>query len=156
MFEKLLLQLKGKAHEGPKERNTINEIYIIFQLLLLDSNKIKLSTCQLIFSIKIATSECSFNNSRKVHTSITGKALWNVIRFDIPCHGVPWLEAKEFLTIDFYCHLVVCHWLLHNTTAWCMTSLACLGYKHKCHVEWHVGEIVNRLLYTMHNFSKVN
>lgn len=55
MFEKWLLLLKGhiyKEQEGPKERNTMNEIYLIFQLLLLESNKLKFSTCQLIFSIK--------------------------------------------------------------------------------------------------------
>lgn len=57
MFEKRLLSLKGqtnihKAKEGPKERTTINEIYLIFQMLFLDSNKIEFSTYQFIFSIK--------------------------------------------------------------------------------------------------------
>lgn len=57
MFEKRLLSLKcqtniHKAKEGPKERTTINEIYLIFQMLFLDSNKIEFSTYQFIFSIK--------------------------------------------------------------------------------------------------------
>lgn len=54
MFEKRLLSLKAqsnihKAQKGPKERNTIKEIYLIFQLLFLDSNKIEFSTYQFIF-----------------------------------------------------------------------------------------------------------
>lgn len=56
MFEKLLLLLKGQTHiykeqEGPKERNTMNEIYLIFQLLLLESNKLKFSILVSWFSL---------------------------------------------------------------------------------------------------------